>query len=124
MSSIINFKEKFKLFSDLWSPKIIGQFDNYQIKAAKMLGEFIWHSHDDADECFIVIEGELTILLRNYSVDKVVLKAGESFIVPKGIEHKTVAEQEVHVLFIEKVGTINTGDQSTASQTVTQEEWI
>ena len=118
---VINFKEKFKKFSELWTPKILGQFDNYQIKAAKMKGEFIWHSHADADELFIVIEGILKICLRDREIE---LKSGECFIVPKGVEHKTVAENEAHVLFIEKAGTINTGDQVDSSKKVSEEEWI
>jgi mannose-6-phosphate isomerase-like protein (cupin superfamily) len=86
-----------------------------------MKGEFVWHSHDDADELFIVIEGTLKILFRD---SEIVLNVGECFIVPKGVEHKTVAEQEAHVLFIEKVGTINTGDQFNNNKTVHIEDKI
>jgi len=120
MVDVINFKDKFTKFSDFWSPKILGQFDNYHIKAAKMKGEFIWHTHEDADEAFMVIEGTLKICLRDRDV---ILHPGECFIVPKGVEHKPVAEQEVHVLFIEKAGTLNTGDQAESDKTA-QEEWI
>ena len=120
MNNVITFKEKFTKFSAFWTPKIIAQFDNYHVKAAKMKGEFIWHSHQDADELFIVIEGVLTICLRDREV---VLKAGDSFVVPKGVEHKPVAHEEVHALFIEKAGTVNTGDKIDI-KTVTQEEWI
>jgi mannose-6-phosphate isomerase-like protein (cupin superfamily) len=90
------------------------------VKAAKMKGEFVWHSHTDADELFIVVDGTLTILLRDREI---VLKPGESFVVPRGVEHKPVAIEEAHVLFIEKAGTINTG-ANTCDRTVTQEEWI
>ncbi len=121
MSELINFKEKFKKFSALWTPKVLGQFDNYHLKAAKMKGEFVWHSHDDADELFIVVEGALTICLRDREI---LLHSGECFIVPKGVEHKTVAQKEAHVLFIEKAGTVNTGDQKVGDKTVLQEEWI
>jgi mannose-6-phosphate isomerase-like protein (cupin superfamily) len=121
MSEVINFKKKFTKFSELWTPKILGQFDNYHLKAAKMKGEFVWHSHDDADELFIVVAGVLKICLRD---KEIILHSGECFIVPKGVEHKTVAEKEAHVLFIEKAGTLNTGDQIGSSKTVSQEEWI
>ena len=120
MNNVINFKEKFTKFSEFWTPKIVAQFDNYHVKAAKMKGEFVWHSHVDADELFIVIEGILTICLRDREV---VLHPGESFVVPKGVEHKPVAHEEVHVLFIEKAGTVNTGDNA-GEKTVTHEEWI
>lgn len=121
MSEIINFKDKFKKFSQLWTPKILGQFDNYQIKAAKMKGEFIWHSHSDADELFIVVDGVLKIHLRDREIE---LHPGECFIVPKGVEHKTSADKEAHVLFIEKAGTLNTGDQVDSGKKVSEEEWI
>ena len=120
MNNVVNFKEKFTLFSEFWTPKIVAQFDNYQVKAAKMKGEFVWHSHQDADELFIVIEGTLTICLRDRDV---VLKPGECFVVPKGVEHKPVAHEEVHALFVEKAGTINTGDVRD-EMTVTQLDWI
>lgn len=120
MHNVINFKEKFTKFSDFWSPKILAQFDNYQVKAAKMKGEFIWHSHNDADELFIVIDGTLTICLRDREV---ILNPGECYVVPKGVEHKPVAHKEAHVLFIEKAGTVNTGDQE-SEKTVIGEEWI
>jgi mannose-6-phosphate isomerase-like protein (cupin superfamily) len=85
MSNVINFKEKFTKFSDLWTPKILGQFDNYHLKAAKMKGEFIWHTHDNADELFIVVSGTLKICLRDREIT---LQPDECFIVPQGVEHK------------------------------------
>jgi mannose-6-phosphate isomerase-like protein (cupin superfamily) len=120
MNKVIDFKEKFTHLSNYWSPKIIAQFDDYHLKAAKMKGEFVWHAHNNSDELFIVISGTLTILLRD---QEIILQPGQSFVVPKGIEHKPVAKEEVHVLFAEKAGTCNTGD-TLSEKTVTQEEWI
>jgi mannose-6-phosphate isomerase-like protein (cupin superfamily) len=120
MNKVINFEQKFTLFSEFWTPKILAQFDNYHIKAAKMKGEFIWHSHADTDELFIVVKGILKIEFH----DKIIiLNSGECYVVPKGIEHKTVADEEVHVLFFEKIGTLNTGDLQ-VKETIQQEEWI
>ncbi len=120
MSEVINFKEKFSKFSEIWTPKILAQFDGYYLKIAKMKGEFVWHTHDDCDEMFIVIEGQLKICFRDGEIS---LKSGECFVVPKGTEHKPAAEEEAHVLLIEKAGTLNTGDQKN-HQTVTREKWI
>ncbi len=116
----INFKEKFELFSEYWTPKILAKFDGYYIKTAKMKGEFVWHSHSDVDEVFIVVSGHLKILFRDQEVS---IKSGECFVVPKGVEHKPVANREVCCLLIEKAGTLNTGDLSN-DKTVRQEEWI
>lgn len=120
MNPVINFKNKFEKFSETWTPKILTRFDDYHVKAAKMNGEFVWHSHADVDELFIVISGTLRILLRDGDVT---LQAGECYVVPRGVEHKPVADEEAHVVFIEKAGTMNTGD-SDGDKTVTQEEWI
>lgn len=116
----INFKEKFSKFNELWTPKILGKFDNYYLKAAKMKGEFIWHSHEDVDELFIVVSGSLKILFRDGEAN---LREGESIIVPKGVEHKPIALEEVCCLIIEKAGTLNTGDQG-GNRTVFEEERI
>ncbi len=120
MTKPINFQDKFQKFSDLWSPKILARFDDYYLKAAKMKGEFIWHTHEEVDELFIVISGKLKIFFREGEVK---LKAGECYVVPRGIEHKPVADEEAHVLLIEKAGTSNTGNQDN-DQTVSQEPWI
>ena len=101
--SSINFNNKFSKFKELWTPKILTQFDDYYIKAAKLQGEFVWHSHPDADELFVVISGTLKILFRN---GEVTISPGECFVVPKGVEHKPVAEEEVCCLLIEKAGTL------------------
>ncbi|MBX9977937.1 MAG: cupin domain-containing protein [Alphaproteobacteria bacterium] len=116
----INFMDKFSKFNETWTPKILGRFDDYYLKAAKMAGEFVWHSHKDADELFIVVSGTLKIMFRDGDV---MLSAGDCFIVPRGIEHKPVADGNVCCLLIEKAGTLNTGDQG-GDKTVSDEEWL
>jgi mannose-6-phosphate isomerase-like protein (cupin superfamily) len=103
----VNIAEKFALFSDLWSPKVVGRLDDYEIKLAKIAGEFVWHKHDDDDEMFLVVAGGLTIELRDRNVT---LEAGEFFVVPRGIEHRPVAEQECQILLFERAGVAHTGD--------------
>ena len=103
----VNFNQKLNKFSDQWSPKVIAEMNDYQFKLAKVQNEFIWHSHANTDETFIVIKGSLTIEFREGSVK---LKEGELYIVPKGVEHKPFASQECHILLIEPKGVINTGD--------------
>ena len=103
----INFREKLAKFSEQWSPKIIAQMNNYRFKIAKIEGEFIWHDHPETDEVFIVLKGQFEIQLRDGSV---VLKEGEMYVVPKGIEHKPVSTRECHILLVEPEGTMNTGD--------------
>lgn len=116
----INFGEKLSLFSETWSPKIIAELNDYQFKLAKLKGEFVWHKHDDTDEAFIVLYGELTIQFRD---DQVNLTAGEMYIVPKGIEHKPVAEKECQVLLVEPKGVISTGDAK-SNLTASNDVWI
>jgi mannose-6-phosphate isomerase-like protein (cupin superfamily) len=102
----VNLAEKFSLFSDHWHPRIVGELNGQQVKLAKLQGEFIWHSHDDEDELFLVVKGSLEIRLR----DRVVhLNEGEFFIVPRGVEHQPAAAVEAHVLFLEPASTVNTG---------------
>ena len=103
----INFEEKLLKFSEHWSPKIIAQLNDYHLKLAKVQGEFVWHDHPETDEVFIVVKGQLKILFRDGNV---LLNEGEMFVVPKGVEHKPVAENECHILLIEPGGTVNTGD--------------
>jgi len=116
----INLHEKFKKFSDLWKPKIIAQLNDYQIKLVRVEGDFTWHDHKETDEMFLVIEGELRIDFRDGSV---VLKSGELFVVPKGIEHKPFAERECRMLLIEPAGTVNTGDAG-GERTAPGDVWI
>ena len=105
----INFAQKLTKFSDHWSPKIVAQVNDYHFKLVKFQGDFIWHGHAETDEVFSVIDGHMSIDFRDGSVE---LKAGEMFAVPKGLEHKPVAEQECHIMLVEPAGTVNTGDAS------------
>lgn len=103
----INLKEKLAKFSDHWSPKIIAKMNDYHFKLVKFQGDFIWHIHDDTDEVFITIDGEMSIEFRDGRVD---LKTGEMFVVPKGVKHKPFADKECKIMLVEPAGTINTGD--------------
>jgi mannose-6-phosphate isomerase-like protein (cupin superfamily) len=104
---VVNVGQKLSLFNDLWSPKIITELNDNYVKLAKIQGEFIWHKHDDDDELFFVISGDLNIELR----DKVLeLQPGELVVIPKGVEHRPVAKTEVSIMLIETKATINTGD--------------
>ena len=116
----INLQEKLTKFSEHWSPKVIAQMNDYHFKIAKVQGEFVWHDHPETDEVFIVLKGQLEIQFRD---GKVVLNEGEMFVVLKGLEHKPVAEQECHILLIEPVGTVNTGDVVN-ERTAANDVWI
>jgi mannose-6-phosphate isomerase-like protein (cupin superfamily) len=105
--SAINLKEKLSKFSEHWSPKIIAQMNDYHFKLVKFQGDFVWHGHDDTDETFIVLDGEMNIDFRDGKVD---LKAGEMFVVPKGVEHKPFAKDECKIMLVEPAGTPNTGN--------------
>lgn len=102
----VDLAEKFALFSDHWSPKVIARLNDYEIKLAKLQGEFVWHTHEDTDELFLVIDGELTIQLRDREVT---LRPGQLFVVPRGVEHCPRAEGEVHTVLVEPAGVVNTG---------------
>lgn len=104
----ININQKLSLFDEYWSPKIVGELNGQYVKLAKFKGEFIWHKHDNEDEMFYVIKGKFIIELRDQVIG---LNEGEFFIVPKGIEHRPYAEQEVSVLLFEPKTTLNTGNQ-------------
>ena len=104
---VINVAEKFSLFSDYFNPRIIGELNGQQVKAGKLKGEFVWHAHENEDELFFVIKGMLKIHFRNKNVE---INEGEFIIVPKGTEHKPVADEEVHVLLFEPSSTLNTGN--------------
>jgi mannose-6-phosphate isomerase-like protein (cupin superfamily) len=116
----INFGQKFKLFQEQWQPKVVAEMNDYQFKIAKLQGDFVWHDHKETDETFIVIEGRLRIDFRDGAVH---LSAGEMFVVPKGVEHKPYAEQEVKLLLIEPRGVLNTGDQG-GERTAENNIWI
>jgi mannose-6-phosphate isomerase-like protein (cupin superfamily) len=111
----VNLREKFALFHDLWSPKIVGELNDSYVKLAKFKGEFVWHHHANEDELFLVVRGSLVIKFRGHDVR---LEPGEFVIVPRGVEHLPIAEKEVEVLLLEPKSTLNTGDQSGA-RTVT-----
>ena len=118
--NIINLKEKFSKFSDHWSPKVIAEMNDYQFKLVKIQGEFVWHNHDDTDETFIVIEGEMKIEFENETLQ---LNEGDMFVVPKGVEHKPWAGNECKVMIIEPRGVLNTGN-SEGDLTASNDVWI
>lgn len=116
----INLKEKLALFSERWSPKIIAGLNGQQVKLVKSLGEFPWHHHEHEDELFYVVRGWFRMDFRDRSV---VLREGEMIVVPRGVEHRPVAEEEVCLLLFEPASTVNTGSAGGA-HTVAQPEWI
>ena len=116
----INFQQKFKLFSEQWQPKVVAEMNDYQFKIVKLQGDFIWHDHKDTDETFIVLDGKLRIDFRDGHVD---ISAGEMFVVPKGVQHKPYAENEVKLLLIEPRGVLNTGHEG-GERTAVNDVWI
>ncbi len=103
----VNLAEKFALFSDYWSPKIVGELNGQHVKLAKLQGPFVWHHHETEDELFLVLQGRLRMEFRDGQVS---VERGEFVIVPHGVEHRPVAEEEVHVLLFEPASTVNTGN--------------
>ncbi len=103
----VNLAEKFSLFADHWSPKIVGELNDSYVKVVKLKGEFVWHHHEKEDELFLVVKGKLLIRLRDRDLW---LQEGEFVIIPKGVEHLPVAEEETHVLLLEPKTTLNTGN--------------
>ena len=103
----VDLNEKFDLFSEHWSPKLVARLNDYEVKLVKLKGEFVWHTHEDTDELFLVVEGRLTIQLRDRDVT---LGPGQLFVVPRGVEHCPRADDEVKVLLLEPSGVVNTGD--------------
>jgi mannose-6-phosphate isomerase-like protein (cupin superfamily) len=103
----VNIAEKLSSFSDHWNPRIIGELNGQQVKATKLLGEFHWHHHDNEDELFLVIKGVLKMEFRDKTE---IIRPGEFIIVPRGVEHKPIAEQEVELLLFEPASTLNTGN--------------
>ena len=116
----INLLEKISHIDELWTPKVISEMNDYQIKLVKVQGEFIWHSHKDTDETFFVIRGTLYIALRNRTIE---LQEGELFVIPKGVEHKPYAPQVCDIMLIEPKGVVNTGDEETFL-TAKNDAWI
>lgn len=119
-SGPINFAEKLSKFSERWSPRVIAAMNDYQFKLVKLQGEFVWHDHKDTDEVFVVLEGEMEIGFRDRTVT---IRAGEMFVVPKGVEHITRAARECHALIIEPSGVVNTGDVGGAL-TAQNDVWV
>jgi mannose-6-phosphate isomerase-like protein (cupin superfamily) len=116
----INFAEKLTKVSEHWSPKIIAQLNDYHFKLVKVQGDFVWHSHAETDEVFVVLDGEIRIDFRDGRVD---LKTGEMFVVPRGKEHKPFAQKECKIMLVEPAGTINAGDVS-GDLTAADNVWI
>lgn len=104
---VVDLDEKFFLFRERWSPKLVATLNDHDVKLVRIQGEFVWHTHEDTDELFLVVEGELTIQLRDRDV---VLSAGQLFVVPRGVEHCPRAEREVRAVLMETAGTVNTGE--------------
>lgn len=117
----VNLAEKFSQFSEHWSPRIVGNVDDYHIKIAKVQGEFVWHHHTDVDELFMVIRGRLCIKLRDRDIW---LEPGEFAVIPKGVEHKPVADDETEILLFERAGTLNTGNITDSDHTVQAPETL
>ena len=116
----VNFEEKLSLFKEHWQPKVIAEMNDYQFKVVKIKGDFVWHKHDETDETFIVLKGDLRIDLRNGCVN---LSSGEMYVIPKGVEHKPYAENETEILLIEPKGITNTGDEI-SDITAKNDVWI
>lgn len=116
----INFAEKLSLFEEQWAPKVIAEMNDYQFKLVKVKGDFVWHQHEDTDETFIVLEGDLRIDFRDGSVN---LSQGEMYVIPKGVEHKPCAAKEVEILLIEPRGVLNTGND-VSERTAENDVWI
>jgi mannose-6-phosphate isomerase-like protein (cupin superfamily) len=108
----INLADKLSTFTEHWQPRVVGQFNGHDLMVVKVKGEFLWHKHDETDDFFLVLSGRINIQLRDGIVT---LGPGEMFVVPKGVEHRPVAEDEAHVLLIEPQGTPNTGNAATAA---------
>lgn len=116
---IVNVAHKLSLFQEHWSPRIVGEINDSFVKLVKLKGEFVWHHHEDEDELFLVIKGRLLIKLRDRDLW---LGEGEFVIIPRGVEHMPVADEEVHVLLLEPKSTVNTG--SAGGDRTVQAEWI
>ena len=116
----VNLKDKFGKFRDYWKPRVIGEINDCQVKAVKLKGEFIWHHHDNEDELFLVVKGTLRMKFRDHEA---VVREGEFVIVPRGVEHLPVADEEVHIVLIEPRTTLNTGNIQN-ERTVSQLERI
>ena len=120
MIEVVNLTNKFSLIDNHWDPKVIAQLNDYHLKITKIQGEFVWHSHPETDEVFLVVEGQLTIHLRD---DDLYLSQGELCVIPRGVEHKPAAKEECQILMMEPAGTLNTGDAG-GERTIEDVDWI
>ncbi|MBB4862661.1 mannose-6-phosphate isomerase-like protein (cupin superfamily) [Pseudomonas nitritireducens] len=116
----INLQDKLSRITETWQPRVIAEMNDYQFKVVKLYGDFVWHSHADTDETFIVLDGELRIDFRD---GPLTLRAGELYVVPRGVEHKPYAEREVQLMLIEPRGVLNTGDEG-GERTAENDRWI
>ncbi|MFK4435614.1 cupin domain-containing protein [Paenibacillus sp. RC21] len=116
----INLNEKLSKFTEHWSPKVIGEMNDYQFKLVKIQGDFVWHKHNETDEVCIVLDGEMAIEFRDGEVK---LSKGEMYVIPKGVEHKTYAEKESHIMLVEPRGVVNTGETE-GELTAENDVWI
>jgi mannose-6-phosphate isomerase-like protein (cupin superfamily) len=107
VAKVVDLQDKLSLFSETWSPKVVARLNDYEVKVVKVLGEFVWHSHPDTDEMFLVLRGQLRIDLPDGAVE---LGPGQLFVVPRGVEHRPVADEETHAVLLEPTGVVNTGD--------------
>ena len=121
MLTKVNVAEKLALFDDHWHPRIVGELNDFHVKLVKVQGEFVWHHHEVEDELFFVVKGSLLMRLRDGEVR---INEGEFIIIPYGVEHQPVAEEECHIMLFEPKGTLNTGSASEDTKTVTALEWI
>jgi len=117
----VNLEQKLELIDTHWDPKIVAELNENYIKLARIKGEFVWHKHDNEDELFYVVRGQLTIRFRDRDVH---LAPGELCVIPKGVEHMPVAPEEVCIMLVEPKSTLNTGDAEGDARTKTEEEWI
>ncbi len=115
----VNIAQKFSLFHEYWSPRIVGKLNDSYVKLAKLRGEFVWHHHEAEDELFLVVKGKLLIRLRERDIR---LEEGEFAIIPRGVEHLPVAEEEVHVLLLEPKSTVNTGN--VRNERTAGDQWV
>lgn len=116
----ISLQEKLSRFSEHWSPRVVAEMNDNQFKLAKVQGEFVWHSHADTDEVFIILEGEMVLEFRDKSIP---LSAGEMYVVAKGVEHRPVAARECCIMLVEPRGVVNTGDAGGA-YTAPNDVWV
>lgn len=117
----INITQKLKKINEYWSPKVIAEMNDYHFKLAKVKNEFVWHKHEDTDETFFIVNGQLTIELKK--MEKIILNKGDMVVIPKGVEHKPIATEECEIMLIEPNKTINTGNVKN-EMTTKNDQWI